>query len=687
MSRMLRIVEVALLVLFLAGSSRADLKMGSLFQDHMVLQRDKPLKIWGWVDAGEKVTVTFADQTKTVIAEKGPSMTSGQAVKWMVTLDPMPASTQGRELSVRCSGASVRGKGGTPGHIRIRDVLIGEVWLCSGQSNMQYTMDRFPNCAADVPNMKYPMIRHFAVVRGALTPRADVLGVWSVCSPETADQFSATALYFAVELYKVLKIPVGLINSSVGATSAYQWSDPETLAADPDIAPKIKEQKAKAAEMEAAQKANPGLMPAYEKAMLEYLAKVGGNIGIIVPGREKEFIKPDLSDPQWQPTTFPGTCGNGITWYAREIELPGAMVGKDLILDAGSSPFWNGVKVGSKRFHRDSNVCTIPAALTKEAKNVLSVRASSVLIGGLSSKPSISVADGPSLSLSGDGWLRRMYASEPAFPEGLPAGQSFYGGLYNGMIAPLMPYAIRGVIWYQGENGPEGYTYRKVFRELIQGWRRNWGQGDFPFYFCQLANYHPKQHAIATDHDWPLIREAQTMALELPNTGMACLIDIGKLGCQERDIHPWNKQDVGKRLVLIARNKIYGEDIVSSGPMYDSMTVKGDKIIVKFKSVGSGLMSAGITGWYDHTIIPLPTYPPGLDIHGFTIAGDDGDFRMAHARIVSKDSVEVWHPRVPQPKYARFAWHRNPLHNLYNEEKLPAVPFRTDDIDLSAIEE
>jgi len=635
----------------------------------MVLQRDKPVNVWGWAEEGTKVTVQFADQKKTATTDKNG--------KWLVTLDPMAACVEGRTMTFASSIGNQKSS--------IKDVLVGEVWLCSGQSNMQYTMSRFPNCAADVPNMKYPMIRHFAVVRGALTPRADVLGVWSVCSPETADQFSATALYFAVELYKVLKIPVGLINSSVGATSAYQWSDPETLAADPDIAPKIKEQKAKAAEMEAAQKANPGLMPAYEKAMLEYLAKVGGNIGIIVPGREKEFIKPDLSDPQWQPTTFPGTCGNGITWYAREIELPGAMVGKDLILDAGSSLFWNGVKVGSKRFHRDSNVCTIPAALTKEAKNVLSVRASSVLIGSLSSKPSLSVADGPSLSLSGDGWLRRMYAGEPAFPEGLPAGQSFYGGLYNGMIAPLMPYAIRGVIWYQGENGPEGYTYRKVFRELIQSWRRNWGQGDFPFYFCQLANYHPKQHAIATDHDWPLIREAQTMALELPNTGMACLIDIGKLGCQERDIHPWNKQDVGKRLALIARNKIYGEDIVSSGPMYDSMTVKGDKIIVKFKSVGSGLMSAGITGWYDHTIIPLPTYPPGLAIHGFTIAGDDGDFRMADARIVAKDSVEVWHPKVTEPKYARFAWHRNPLHNLYNEEKLPAVPFRTDVIDLSAV--
>ena len=175
------------------------------------------------------------------------------------------------------------------------------------------------------------------------------------------------------------------------------------------------------------------------------------------------------------------------------------------------------------------------------------------------------------------------------------------------------------------------------------------------------------------------------MALSLPNTGMACLIDVGKLGTYERDIHPANKLDQGRRLALIAREKIYGEDIVSSGPMYDSMTIVGDKVVVTFKSVGSGLMRAGIKGWYDHTIIPLPTHPPGQAIHGFTIAGADGDFRMAHAQINNKNSVEVWHPKVTEPKHVRFAWHRNPLHNLYNIEMLPAVPFRTDVIDLSAV--
>ena len=652
----------------------AGLRLAALFQDHMVLQRDMPVNVWGWSAAGEKITVRFADQTEMVEA--------GKDGKWMVTLKPMKASSEGRTMKVTSSDK-------THEPVSVSDVLVGEVWVCSGQSNMQYSMSRFRNCAYDVPNMKYPLIRHFRVVRADIAaPAKDVWGAWAVCSPETADRFSATALYFAAELHKALGIPIGLINSSVGGTSAYQWSDPATLAADPDIAPRIEAQKEQAAKAAAAAKANPERLAAYEKAMREYLARVGVNAGAIIPGREQEFIKPDLSDPKWEPTTLPQRVPNGITWFARDVVLPGEMIGKPLVVDVGrvyreESTYWNGVKVGSKRFYGDPSVHTIPASLTKDAKNVLSVRAAGIRGGDMSGEQSIAGPDGQSLSLSADGWKHHVYASEPVFPDELFAGRgAYYGGLYNGMIAPLIPYAIRGVIWYQGENGPDGYTYRKVFRELIQGWRRNWGQGDFPFYFCQLANYHPKQCAVATNHGWPLIREAQAMALELPNTGMACLIDIGKLGTYERDIHPANNLDQGKRLALIARDKIYGEDIVSSGPMYDSMTVKDGKVIVKFKSVGSGLLRAGIKGWYDHTIIPLPTHPPGLAIHGFTIAGADGDFRMAHARIVSKDSVEVWHDKVPKPAHVRFAWHRNPLHNLYNMEKLPAPPFRADTIDL-----
>lgn len=664
------------LLLCAASAGAAEFKVAKLFQDHMVLQRDKPIKIWGWADAGETILVSFASQSKRATADK-----SGQ---WTLSLDAMPASSGGRVMKVSSSKSKQT--------LQLKDVLVGEVWLCSGQSNMSYTMSRFPNCAADVLNMKYPMIRHFKVGGAPIAAQEkEVWGSWVVCSPETADRFSAAALYYAVELHKALGVPIGLINSSAGGTSAYQWSDPKTLAADPVIAMKIEEQKQQAAKVVATAQADPKPLAAYREAMRQYQSRVGNNAGSIIPGMEGEFIKPDLSDSKWTATTLPHKIPNGITWFAREVELPEAMRGKDLTLDLGTvyreeSTYCNGVKVGSKRFYTEPSVHTIPASLTEGKKVVLSVRAAGIRGGGMSGKQSLTGPDGTSLVLSVDGWKYHLYAGHPVLPEEL-ACRAFYGGLYEATIAPLIPYAIRGVIWYQGENGPRADNYPKVFKDLIKDWRRNWGQGDFPFYFCQLANYHSKQAAVDENGGWAGMREAQATALELANTGMACLIDVGKLGCQARDIHPRNNFEQGRRLALIARDKIYGEDIVSSGPMCDSMEITGDKILVKFKSVGSGLLRAGITGWYDHTIMPLPAHRSD-SIQGFTIAGADGDFRMAHAHIVGRagvkgrNTVAVSHPKVPEPKYVRFAWHSNPLHNLYNMEQLPAVPFRTDQLDL-----
>jgi len=637
-----------------------ELSLAALFSDHVVLQRDKPIKIWGWSNVGGRVVVSLGGNSESAVSDA--------TGKWMLTLPAMPAGGP-HELIVR--GAET---------ITVRDVLIGEVWVCSGQSNMSYNMSRFPNCAAEVPQMKYPMIREFKTFRvSAPTPQADVLGAWAVCSPDTAARFSATALYYAVELYKALGVPIGLLNSSVGATTVETWTDTETLNADLDQESREKKQ----AEAAASAAASAESLATYAKDVKKFLSKVGANPSVIIGDTEDAFINPDLADPAWTPTKVPTECDSGVTWFAREVVLPKEMVGKELTLNLGTVnkeeiTFWNGVRVGEQLFYDKGSVHTIPAKLVK-AKNILSVRCTGYRGGGISGGQSLSVAGGQPLSIAGEGWKQQTYAIEPQYPK-VGGGVST---LYNGMIAPLIPYTIRGAIWYQGEqNTGNAYAYRKLFPDMIKGWRKNWGQGDFPFYFCQLANYHPKQCAVAVKHSWPLLREAQAMALSLPNTGMACLIDIGKLGTYERDIHPANNRDQGKRLALIARDKTYGEDIVSSGPMYDSMTIKDDKIIVKFKSVGSGLLRAGITGWYDHTIIPLPTHPPGLAISGFTIAGADGDFRMADARIVGKDSVEVWHPRVPEPKYVRFAWHANPLHNLYNMEKLPAVPFRTDDFDL-----
>ncbi len=657
-------IHKVILVLLLSAASvgTAEFSVANVFQDHMVLQRGKPIKIWGWTTTGDKVTVSLAGQRKIATADKDG--------KWMVTLDPMPASSEGRTMTVASSSGRQK--------VEIKDVLVGEVWLCSGQSNMSYNMSRFRNCADEVPQMKYPMIREFKTfsVRTA-TPQPDALGAWAVCSPDTAARFSATALYYAVELHQALNVPIGLLNSSAGGTRVEQWTDTSTLHADLDEQSRAGKQ----AEATADADASAGTLATYAKEVKEFLAKVGVNPSVIIGDTEDAFIKPNLTDEAWTPIELPARSRSGVTWFAREVALPNEMVGKELILNLGTVnkeeiTFWNGVRVGSQHFYSDGSVHTIPAKQVK-AKNILSVRCTAYRGGGMSDGQSLSVAGGQPFSIAGEGWKQQTYATKPHLP------RAVRGTLYNGMIHPLIPYTIRGVIWYQGENNTNNpHEYRKRFPEMLKGWRKNWEQGDFPFYFCQLANYHPKQNAVATKHRWCLLREAQAMALSLPNTGMACLIDIGKLGTYERDIHPANNRDQGRRLALIARDKIYGEDIVSSGPMFDSMTVKGGKITVKFKSVGSGLMRAGITGWYDHRIIQLQTHPRGLAIHGFTIAGADGDFRMAHARITGKDTVEVWHGKVPEPIHIRFAWHRNPLHNLYNIEKLPAVPFRTDEIDL-----
>ena len=647
-----------------AAEEKPAIELGAIFADNAILQQQMKIPVWGASTPGAKIRVEFAGQKKTVAA--------GKDGRWMLKLDALKASASPREMVVTES---------TGKKLTLKNILVGEVWLASGQSNMSYCIKRFGNCAKDIPNAKYPKIRHFMVSRiDSTKPQKDAIGAWAVCSPETVARFTATGYYFALELHKKLGVPIGIINSSVGGTTVEQWSDLATLEANPDNDVCVKKRKT------AIEAETPELLEAYRKSVKDYLSLVGVNPSVIIDGTEDAFLKPDLSEAAWTPTKLPHSCGSGVTWFAREVQLPRNMIGKDITLKLGTVnkeeiTYWNGIRIGAQAFYGRGSVHKIPAILAKEAKNVLSVRCTGYRGGGISGGQSLSGGDGESISLAGDGWKYRTYARKPSYPKALVKGSG--SGLYNGMIHPLIPYTIRGIIWYQGENNTgKPYPYRKQFPEMIRGWRKNWGQGDFPFYFCQLANYHPKQSAIETNHGWPLLREAQAMALSLPNTGMACLIDIGKLGTYERDIHPANNQDQGKRLALIARDKIYGEKLVSSGPMYDSMTVKGDRIIVKFKSVGSGLLRAGIRGWYDHTIIPLPTHPRGLAIHGFTIAGADGDFRMAHARITGKDTVEVWHDKVPEPKHVRFAWHRNPLHNLYNMEKLPAPPFRTDSIKL-----
>lgn len=475
MRKLLQLFQVSLLVLFAPSANAADLKLSSLFQDHMVLQRERPIKVWGWSDAGDKVTVSFAGLTKRA--------TAGKDGKWMVTLAELKASSEGRVMTVASSASRQK--------VEIKDVLVGEVWVCSGQSNMMYTMSRFGNCAAEVPQMKYPLIRHLKVsIAQRATPQQDVFGAWAVCSPETAARFSATALYYAVELYKALGVPIGLINSSVGGTTVEQWSDLAALEANPDNEPVLQKRTAKVAAVEAAARANPELVAAYEKALRKYLSVVGVNPAAVNAEREQAFIRPDLSNALWTPTTLPRSIGNGVAWFARKVILPTEMIGKELTLNVGQvrrerTTYWNGIKLGTKSTH------TIPASLTKGAKHLLSVRAAGIRGGGVSGEPSIIGSDGQTLSLTGDGWRLHVYASEPSLPKELSV-RGVASGLYNGMIHPLIPYTIRGVIRYQGENNSGGYRYRKLFPDMIRGLAQELGARRFPVLFLSTRQLSPQ---------------------------------------------------------------------------------------------------------------------------------------------------------------------------------------------------
>ena len=462
------------LLLFTICRSYGDIRLPALVGSNMVLQRNKPLHIWGWAAKGEAVAVTFRGKTYKT--------TTGSGGKWEVTLPAMPA---GGPYDMDIAGKN---------SIHLENILIGEVWVASGQSNMEMPVQgwgKIHNFEQEIKAANYPNIRLFMVKRATSTVPLDTVqswdGGWKACSPQSVPEFSAVAYFFAREINGYEQVPVGMILSSWGGTVAEAWTSGESLKKMPAFADSVK---------------------AYEQ----------------------------LPAPQ-----------------------------------APSNP----------------NKVTL---------------------------------------------------------------------LYNSMIHPLLPYTIRGVIWYQGEsNAGRGYQYRELFPLMIRDWRKQWGVGDFPFYFVQLANFSDPQPAPG-ESDWAELREAQLRTLSLAKTGMASAIDIG----EAKDIHPKNKQEVGRRLSLIARAQVYGEKIPYSGPIYTNKQITGNKITLNFKYTNDGLKTKGDT------------------LKGFAIAGEDKQFHWAHAGIKG-NRVEVWSEEVPHPVAVRYDWAHNPDGNLYNGAGLPASPFRTDD--------
>lgn len=651
------------------------LSLAGLFKDHVVLQRSMDVPIWGTARPGDAVTVSFGG--------KSVETTAGDDGKWMVELPPMPASKEGRVLKVESSSG---------GSLEVKDVLVGDVWLCSGQSNMEFSVSQAKDAEREIAAANYPGIRCFKFPKTAtFKPSDEILGEWAVCSPETVGDFSAVAYYFARELLKDdPNVPIGLVSSNWGGTPAESWTSLDTLKARPALFADLLKRRAYREKADAKTRPTEENVARYRKALAEWEAStVNGNHQYPpVKDSELEYVKPGFDCSKWKKMDLPGAWESrglnidGVVWFRRSVVLPFDWEGKDLLLSFGSiddrdTTFWNGEKIGetgpeTPRCWSAPRNYTVPGKLVLGGKNTIAVRVFDGMGGGgftgKSAEMFLKRADGAGKAIPLDGnWCFKVEAPMPEKPANPMAKRKqslawLPGGLYDAMIHPLIPMAFTGVIWYQGEanagNPKRAKQYQRLFMDMITCWRKAWKR-DFPFYFVQLANFQKRQTEPAKTDSWAILRDSQTMALKLPNTGMAVIIDIGSAST----IHPKNKQEVGRRLALAARKNLRGEDLVAESPMFDSMKVDGSKIVVKFKNAGGGLKLAD-----------------GAEkIEGFAIAGADQRFRWADARIISPNEVELTADGVKWPVAVRYAWHKNPKGNLVGGTGLPACPFRTDD--------
>lgn len=639
------------LISFLPAAT-AQIKLPALFSDNMVLQRNAKIPIWGTAKPGQRITVKIHQQSKTT--------TAGRDGKWRVDLAAMKA---GGPYELMVSSTET---------VTFKNVMIGEVWLCSGQSNMEMplvsTWATVNNFKAEVANANYPELRLFIVKRAKSTkPRTDVESEgWKACDSTSVKNFSATAYFFGRHLQQKLGVPVGLIQSAWGGTVVEAWTSSATLKTVPDVAGFIKLLATSPLDSIFDEAAFATKMAAWNRQLDEMDLSSNGTV--------PSWINSNFDDSAWATMLLPNPWEraglpsfDGIMKFRKVIRLPESFNKQNLQLNLGpiddaDVTYFNGTPIGAMSIYNQFRHYRVPANLLRAGENVIAVR---VLDtggnGGLYGRPealNLLKDSTQALSLAGE-WRYQMGTELQKLPPrpALANTPNRPTVLYNAMIAPLVPFAIRGAIWYQGEsNAGRAYQYRTLFPLLIKDWRALWGQGDFPFLFVQLANYQPVVKEPG-DNDWAELREAQTMTLGLANTGMAVTIDIG----DANDIHPGNKQDVGNRLALNARHLVYGEKIVYSGPIYKSMKVEGNRIRLFFDHAQEGLMNKGAD-----------------KLQGFAIAGADRKFVWADAMIDGK-TVVVSSSQVAKPVAVRYAWAINPVCNLYNRTGLPASPFRTDD--------
>ena len=652
-----------------------ELHPAALFQDHMVLQQGIPLRVWGTSNPGDPITVAFAGQSKQTAA--------GPDGKWTVTLDAMPASSESRPMTVRAINPARE--------VIIQDVLVGDVWLCSGQSNMGVSVSESKDAASDIAASTDPLLRMFHVEQaGSLTPVNDVSGTWQSSSPDTVGRWSGVAYFFGRQLRTQIGVPIGLLHSAYGGTPCEAWIARPALNAIKSLKTLADQQ---IAEMEKApedRKAFPAALNAWENK--------NGVADTTNAGFAKGWANVDCDTGDWKSlsTGFSWATGlkvdtGGVFWVRREVQLPEQAAGKPFRINLGWFPeqydiaYFNGQQIGSTghqppHYYTGPRAYLVPGSLVKGGRNVLAVRfASHTSSGGFfiaAADMGMPVADPSALENTCQVKAERLFPS--LSPETLAQRPKLNVAeleltsscLYNAMIQPLQDYGIRGTIWYQGENNAgRAAEYAVLLPTLIDDWRRQWHDPKLPFYIVQLANY-MKPAQIPGPSNWAELREAQLKTFQTtPSTGLAVAVDIGSANT----IHPTDKQDVGRRLALWALKDQYQRPIVCTGPVYKSFSIVGKEIHIQFDPIGGKLVVGSKTPTEDFKVVS------DGKLQQFCIAGEDRKFVWADARIQG-DEVVISSPEVDHPAAARYAWADNPQGcNLYSDAGLPASPFRTDD--------
>jgi sialate O-acetylesterase len=627
---------------FLFAETHAEVKPAVVFQSNMVLQRDQPITFWGWADPQEKIEITFNG--------KSVHFRAGKNGRWLSEFPPLSA---GGPYDI-----IIRGKN----EIILHDVLIGDVWICSGQSNMQWSIGQTGYKEPDTTFLQRGNVRLFTVrIDTDYMPREDVQSEgWKKLGSDNISNFSAVAYHFGKYLNTELDVPVGLISVNLGATAIETWMSNEALQQFPQfnslIAPVVKTGKSFAQ-----------LNKDFEKTKSTWYARYYKGIGF-----DQHWFDPKLDTSDWKPIKASGNTWeqeadlldyDGAVWFRTTFDLPENYEEKTFTLHLGQIDDYdiawvNGKKVGETYGRHNHRHYSIPTDELRTKGNVLVVRVYDLGgIGGFTTSP---FWGNPILW---GNWTYRVgekldlpESTLPSLPNVTPFSSP--GVLFNANIAPLTSLKIKGAIWYQGEsNADRAYEYRELFPALIMDWRKHWKQGQFPFLFVQLANYEAES-IEPRGSSWAELREAQAMTLSLPNTGMATAIDLG----EANDIHPKNKEDVGKRLGLTALKIAYGKDTLVSGPSFRKMKIESGRIIIEYDHIGAGLATKDKYGY----------------IRGFQMAGEDRKFYWAQAYIEGAKVVVACH-QVPNPVAIRYAWDNNPGPlDLYNREGLPALPFRTD---------